>query len=104
MDSTTSPTGRVARVSLIDLRETTLSCKDAAKGKELAGVIDGGLKKGIAELTKAAAEKKEFTAMVDAVKSVKVATKDQTITLTAQAKVDAVDSFIRYFMAWTTAR
>jgi hypothetical protein len=37
--------------------------------------------------------------MVDAVKSVKVITKDQTITLTAQAKADAVDAFIRYFLA-----
>jgi len=84
--------------------ETTLTCKDGTKAKELAGVIEGGLKQGVAELAKAAADKKEFTAMVDAMKSVKVVTKDQTITLTAQAKADAVDSFIRYFAAWTAAR
>jgi hypothetical protein len=67
--------------------QTTLTCKDAAKAKELAGT-DDRLKQGSAELTKAAAEKKAFAAMADAVKNVKVATKDQAITVTAQAKAD----------------
>jgi hypothetical protein len=79
--------------------ETTLTCKDGTTAKELADAIDNRLKQDIAKMTKAAAEKKGIAALIDAVKSVKLTTKDQTILLTAQAKADAVESFIRLVMA-----
>jgi hypothetical protein len=75
--------------------------KDADQTKKLAQDIEDGLKKAIAEGAKEVATEKELAPVVDALKTVKTAVKDQVITLEGQAAGDAVIALIK---AWFTVR
>jgi hypothetical protein len=68
---------------------TTLTVKDAATAAKIEEGIKGGIKQGITELEKM----KEYPALLKALKTVKVAVKDQTVTMEGEGDGEAVQQF-----------
>jgi hypothetical protein len=88
--------------------QTTLTCTDASRAREIAGEIEGLLKKNIDVLTKLSEANKEQAARVarllDVLKSVKVTTRDKAVTLTAQARTEALVPLIQHISAASSSK
>jgi hypothetical protein len=78
-----------------------LSAKDPDRAKELAKTIDEGAKKAIEEISKESASDKEYAALVQAMKSLKINAKNATLTLEASGEANAGVAFVK---AWFTVR
>jgi hypothetical protein len=81
--------------------QVAITAKDAAQTKTLAEAIAKGLKEAIGEGEKEAARIKELGPVMQALKAVKVGTKDQTITLEGRGGGDAA---LGFFQAWFMVR
>jgi hypothetical protein len=81
--------------------KVNFTAKDAEGAKKLAAEFEAGIAKATAELTKQAEVQKELAPLIDVFKSLKVTTKEQTITIEGKGGADAVVATIK---SWFTLR
>jgi hypothetical protein len=81
--------------------KVVLSAKDADRAKELAKTIDEGVKGAIEQISKESTGDKEFAALVESMKAIKINTKNDTLTIEAKGEASAGVAFVK---AWFTVR
>jgi hypothetical protein len=75
--------------------QTSVFAKDAAGAKELTKKMKDGLDQGIADATKESEKRPELKSIVEAMKSAKVGTADDAVTVEGSATADVIVGIIK---------